>query len=236
MLRGTAAVAAVVGLLTRPAFSLEISGASRSESECAACNLIAQKLQDETQGSPIFSEMRRDEVIEGMCKGVGDYVGTAKDGLVKYTKPRTGKDGKPVIDLGSSLDLSSLMGGGMMGGGGGGLQMLQEMTGAGGEAKSKALKNFCAQLVEAHEDELLELLGRGSSSLHEDVCVNTVSKCSNDAVKAYLEDAKAHPEDHEASPHLAQLKGARQGAGKAGGKKKGKKGKKGKKAKGKEEL
>jgi hypothetical protein len=226
---------AVICLAASQSSGLEVSGASKAESECAACNLIVRNLEAATSGSPIFSELRKDEVIEGMCEGIGDYVGTAKDGVVEYTKPKVGKDGNPVLNLGNTLqinDLESLMSGGRL------QEQMQELSGARREAQAKALKSFCALLVEVHEDDISELLSRGSSSLHEDVCVQMVAKCSRDQVQAYLGD-KEHPEEHAkppASESRARSWSSPPAVPKKAGKKKRKKGKTEKKAKSKEEL
>ena len=51
-------------LLVCTGSSLQITGASQEDAECAACNLIANELQTQTSGSAIYSELRRMEVME----------------------------------------------------------------------------------------------------------------------------------------------------------------------------
>ena len=82
--------------LVREGSPLQVTGSSQQDSECAACNVIAGELQHQTGGVPMYSELKRMEVLETVCGNLEDYMGSAQDGKTRFKKPKRGKDGKPV--------------------------------------------------------------------------------------------------------------------------------------------
>ena len=212
-----------------------MDGTSQQDSECAACNVMASELQRQTSGTPIHSEMQRMEVLESLCGRLDDYIGSAADGKAKFAKPKIGQDGKPVLDLNAlgskaTLDLSDI--GSLMNN----FQHVgDQFTGSARKTKTDELKSFCSQLIEAHEDELSDLLISGSDSLHDAMCVQTAARCSMADVQAHVEDeAKAAAEAASKKPSASKTSSAPKKA--SASKKKPAKKKKKKDGKGKEEL
>ena len=151
---------------------------------------MATELERQTgRGVPIYSEARRMELLEGLCSALGEHVGSVQSGNAKFEIPAKGKDGKPVMQLGSlpGGDLTNLM-----------ETFTAQAAGFADysdpgrrQQRQNELKSYCGQLVEAYEDELSGLLERGIDSFHEAICSEMAKKCDIEDVQSYVAEAAA---------------------------------------------